>query len=124
MSRLRSSNDIQRLFRIGKRVRGNRMNLLFQFQNHQNPNAKECRWAIAVGRSFGGATRRNWAKRIIREEIRQNGGDFPLGVDCIIEVLAAASEMDRNEFRKNVSQLIGEGQKYLWKKANPPTKGI
>lgn len=76
---LRSSRDIERVKRRGRRVSTALFNLLVC--PSERPDS---RLAIIVGKRFGPAVRRNRAKRLFRELGRQVRPSLKPGVDCVV----------------------------------------
>lgn len=76
---LRSSRDIERVKRSGRRVSTALFNLLVH--RSERPDS---RLAIIVGKRFGTAVRRNRAKRLFRELGRQVRPSLLPGLDCVV----------------------------------------
>lgn len=76
---LRSSRDIERVKRNGRRVSTAFFNLLVCHSSRP-----DSRLAIIVGKRFGTAVRRNRAKRVFRELGRQVRPVLLPGLDCLV----------------------------------------
>jgi ribonuclease P protein component len=74
--RLRRRDEFKRLFRAGKRVGDQRL------QVWAVPNDLEySRFGLVVGRRHGNACRRNRIKRVLREAFRLCRAEMPVGLD-------------------------------------------
>jgi ribonuclease P protein component len=83
--RLTSSADIRRVRRTGKTYAHPLVLLIAR------PNERPVtRFAVAVGKAVGGAVRRNRAKRLIRQVLREHRDQIAQGWDLI--VIARAPE--------------------------------
>ncbi len=103
-SRLRRSADIGLVRQQGQRWRHP---LLVLFVYTQPPDkASTSRFAVAVGRHIGRATRRNLIKRRVREIVRQRLGRLRPGYDCLIVVRAGAVAASYDELETALSQLL------------------
>jgi ribonuclease P protein component len=76
---LRASRDINYVKLHGRRVSTALFNLLIC-----RTDGAETRLGIVVGKRFGGAVRRNRAKRVFRELIRTVGGQLATGYSLLI----------------------------------------
>jgi len=61
-----------------------------------------CRIGISAGRKIGGATKRNRAKRLIRELFRTNKQIFPPGHDLVFVPYRKFFYLDWNELKSNL----------------------
>ena len=103
-SRLRRSADIGLVRQQGQRWRHP---LLVLFVYTQPPDtASASRFAIAVGRHVGQATRRNRIKRRVREIVRLRLDRLRPGYDCLIVARAGAVEADSGELEAALHQLL------------------
>lgn len=103
-SRLRRSADIGIVRQQGQRWRHP---LLVLFVYTQPPDtASVSRFAVAVGRHIGRATRRNRIKRRVREILRLQLGRLRPGYDCLIVVRAGAVEENYGELEAALHQLL------------------
>lgn len=103
-ARLRRSDDIGLVRQQGQRWRHP---LLVLFVYAQSPDtASASRFAIAVGRHIGQATRRNRIKRRVREILRLRLDRLRPGHDCLIVVRAGAVEANYGELETALHQLL------------------
>ncbi|MBP6015431.1 MAG: ribonuclease P protein component [Candidatus Promineofilum sp.] len=103
-SRLRRSADIGLVRQQGQRWRHP---LLILFVYTQPPDTKSVsRFAVAVGRHIGQATRRNRIKRRVREIVRLQLGRLGPGYDCLIVVRAGAVQANYSELEAALHQLL------------------
>jgi len=106
--RVTRTKDMDRIFREGRRVRGERMTLCVL--TNGLPHA---RLGIALSRAWRGAVARNRAKRLLRETYRTHKRLFPAGLDVIVvprpnwrpPTTAALAQ----EFERLLAQLAPEG---------------
>lgn len=79
--RLRSNAEFTRVYRLGRRLRGDNFALILL------PNGAEySRLGISVQRKTGNAVRRNRIKRLVREAFRQNPSLLPTPCDVVCTV--------------------------------------
>lgn len=111
-ARLRTPVEFREAFAKGRRLRGRMVNLLHGplAQGEKQPVS---RWAVVVGRKFGTAVKRNRAKRVAREVIRQERANFPRGRFYVVEVMAAAREIDAKTLGQAVYELLQKASQTL-----------
>ena len=63
------------------------------------------RFGFIVGKTVGGAVRRNLVKRRLREVAREVLRDNPSGYDCIVRAQTGSAELDWNRLRAEMLQL-------------------
>ena len=79
--RLRSNAEFARVYRLGRRLRGDHFALILL------PNgAEHSRLGISVQRKTGSAVRRNRIKRLVREAFRQSPALLPAPCDVVCTV--------------------------------------
>ena len=79
--RLRSNAEFARVYRLGRRLRGDHFALILL------PNgAEHSRLGISVQRKTGSAVRRNRIKRLVREIFRLDQSLFPVCCDVVCTV--------------------------------------
>lgn len=78
---LRTTGEFQRVYRLGRRFRGEGFALIF----HANSLAYN-RLGISVHRKAGCAVRRNRMKRLVREAFRLNREIFPPASDIVVTI--------------------------------------
>ncbi|MFP4301930.1 MAG: ribonuclease P protein component [Spirochaetaceae bacterium] len=106
---LRKPDEIRRVFTSGRRVRTQGAQVRF-LENNLGRN----RILFATARSFGGAVRRNRARRLVREAYRQLKPTMRQGYDlaCVVypdgDTLAERMAQLRELFRR--SGLISEAE--------------
>ena len=100
--RLRSEREFQELFRLGKRLRGSGVNVLF----YQPQGPSETRIGVVVGKKFGPAPRRNRMKRYAREVLRHRIRQIPAGVHLVLEVLTKANHIPDEEIHNAMKEVI------------------
>lgn len=64
------------------------------------------RFGFIVGKTVGGAVRRNQVKRRLRELSRTWIAEHPSGFDVVVRAQTGSAEMDWNRLRTEFSQLI------------------
>lgn len=89
METIKSSAEITRLFKEGKRVNTPELSLLVLRTEGQHD--RDGRVAFIAGKKLGNAVWRNRAKRRMREACRAVGGPFP-GYDVAFVARKAATE--------------------------------
>ena len=98
---LRGRNEFNEIFSTGQRVSSKHLLLLTK-------NAEESKFAFTVSRKIGGAVRRNFAKRRLREILRLNQKQLPENMHIILQ---AKPGIERTNF-----ELLSEEFVVLLKK--------
>jgi len=99
--RLTDAENFIRVYREGKRIKLYGLTIIFA-----GNSLPYRRIGISAGRKIGGATRRNRAKRLIRELFRTNKGIFPPGHDLVFMPCREFLQLDRNELRSNLAKAF------------------
>ena len=102
-ARLRRSADIGRVRQEGRRWPHP---LVILFVDTQSEVASPTRFAFAVGRHIGKATRRNRVKRRLREIVRRSGTQIAPGYDCLFVARSGAATAGHVELEGAVLQLL------------------
>lgn len=77
--RIRKGREMSRVFECGQTARDERFTVLAVRNGLQ-----QARLGVAVSRRHGGAVRRNWLKRLVREAFRQTRATLPGGTDYVV----------------------------------------
>jgi ribonuclease P protein component len=77
--RLRNTRDIQRVQRLGRRIRLPHMLVLYM-----PGNLDQSRVGFTVSRKVGNSVVRNRVKRWLREAVWENKVDIPTGIDFVV----------------------------------------
>jgi ribonuclease P protein component len=80
MHTIRSSREIDAIFRLGTKIDGPLLMLLVSSAEDPTADGRAC---FVAGRRLGGAVVRNRAKRVMREALRRAGGP-PRGRDIVL----------------------------------------
>lgn len=99
--RLRGRRDIDALFRGGKRLQGKRLVLIYRTSRDGSS-----RFSVFVPKRLGGAVRRNRARRVLREALRQNPHEAAAGREMIILCRRPVGEESIAEARKELFDLL------------------
>ncbi len=102
-ARLRRSADIGRVRQEGQRWSHP---LVVLFVDTQPEGASPTRFAFAVGRHVGKATRRNRVKRRLREIVRLCATQVAPGYDCLFVARGGAAMANHAELEGAVLQLL------------------
>ena len=95
--RLTDAENFIRVYRKGKRIKLPGLTVIFA-----RNCLPYCRIGISAGRKIGGATKRNRAKRLIRELFRTNKWLFPSGHDLVFVPYRKFFHLDWNEVKSNL----------------------
>ncbi|MCL2340337.1 MAG: ribonuclease P protein component [Proteobacteria bacterium] len=99
---LRTTGDFQRVYRSGRRLKGEGFGLIF-LANALAYN----RLGISVHRKAGNAVRRNRIKRLIREVFRLHRDQFPPAADIVLTVRPEFAIDTLRDMQTSVVRLIG-----------------
>lgn len=99
--RIRSSHDINLIFKEGKRINSRYFNL-----THLKNPYEYSRFAIIVGRKLGKAHERNYIKRVFREIMRDERRRMIGGVDMLIFPKKEIKEIDFHKTKEIFKNLI------------------
>lgn len=103
-ARLRQSEEIGRVRQQGRRWQ-HPLLTLFVYKQPQEP-APASRFAFAIGRHIGPATRRNRTRRRVREIVRHHLGQMQPGFDCLFVARPATATAGHAELERAVVQLL------------------
>jgi ribonuclease P protein component len=95
--RLTGAGNFIRVYQKGKRIKLPGLTIIIT-RNYLS----YCRIGISAGRKIGGATKRNRAKRLIRELFRTNKRFFPSGHDLVFVPYKKFFHLDWNELKTNL----------------------
>lgn len=95
--RLTGTENFIRIYRKGKRIKLPSLTIIVA-KNYLS----YCRIGISASRKIGGATKRNKAKRLIRELFRTNKWIFPSGHDLVFVPYRKFFHLDWNELKGNL----------------------
>jgi ribonuclease P protein component len=95
--RLTGAENFIRVYQKGKRIKLPGLTIIIT-RNYLS----YCRIGISAGRKIGGATKRNRAKRLIRELFRTNKRFFPAGHDLVFVPYREFFHLDWNELKSNL----------------------
>ena len=99
MKTIKSSADINRLFKEGRRVNTPELSLIVLCTEGQHD--QHGRVAFIAGKKLGGAVWRNKAKRRMREACREVGGPFP-GYDVAFVAKKNVTESNYGDIVRHV----------------------
>lgn len=99
--RLRSNAEFARVYRLGRRLRGDNFALILL------PNGVEhSRLGISVQRKTGNAVRRNRIKRLVREVFRQSAALLPAPCDVVCTVRPGFAIDSLADLKTGMTRLI------------------
>jgi len=99
---LRATGEFQRVYRSGRRLRGDGFALIF-LANALAHN----RLGISVHRKAGNAVRRNRIKRLIREVFRLHRDLFPPAADVVLAVRPGFAINSLLDMQTSVARVVG-----------------
>lgn len=100
-NRLRRKNDIQSVYRTGRRWRSPTAMLIVRANG-----LEVSRFAFAAGRGAGKAVARNHAKRRAREVIRRHLSEVEQGWDCLVVLFPAARSASFGDLESHLHGLL------------------
>jgi len=99
---VRGRRAIDNLFRSGKRLNGKFVTLIF----NDRPDGS-ARYSIFVPLRLGGPTRRNRARRVLREYIRTNSHPAVVGKEIIILCKQPVNDENLKKAGEELGRLLG-----------------
>ena len=99
-SRIKRSQDISTLFKIGKRWEGKRFTIIY----HQN-EIQHTRLAVLVSKTIGNAIVRNQVKRNFREVFRINSFNIKK-IDILVKTRPGIAEVVQQDIIDSFNQWI------------------
>ncbi len=120
-ARLRHSEEIGRVRQQGRRWQHPLLTLFVYTQPQEKTSAS--RFAFAVGRHIGPATRRNRTRRRVREIVRRHLGQLQPGFDCLFVARPATATANHAELEGAVVQLLARGGVWRDESGAPGTEG-
>ncbi len=106
-NRLRRTADVGRVRQYGRRWQHPLVTLFVYTQSEESLPAS--RFAFAVGRHIGKATRRNRVRRRIREIVRRQLDQIVPGFDCLFVARPGALTSAHEELEQAIVQLLTRG---------------
>ena len=103
MKTIKSSAEITRLFKEGRRINTPELSLIVLCNEGQHD--RHGRVAFIAGKKLGGAVWRNRAKRRMREACREVGGPFP-GYDVAFVARKKTTESDYADMVENLRKNL------------------
>lgn len=100
--RLRRNAEIETVRKHGRRV--THALAMLQYRPNDRPRSRFC---FVAGRRVGSAVRRNRAKRLLREALRQQLPQIQSGWDCVLIATAAAADAKFVDVEAAVLHLLG-----------------
>ncbi len=101
IERLHGRNDIDSIFRRGKRIRGRNINILYM---RRSDNRARC--AVFVPKRLGNAVLRNRARRVLRENLRQAAHPAMIGKDIIVLCRKPVTEKYLEGAKKELREML------------------
>ena len=101
--RIRSSYDINLIFREGKRINSRYFNLTYL----KNPY-EYSRFAIIAGKKYGKAHERNYIKRVFREILREERKGMVGGIDILAFPKKEIKEIGFHAIKEIFKNLIAK----------------
>lgn len=101
--RILKTKDFEKVKNEGDKIQNRYFNL-FYHRNLNNPD--NTRLGIIASRRYGGAVKRNRAKRLIRESFRLKYNKLAPGYDLIFSVRAGADDLSLSAFDNYISDLL------------------
>lgn len=120
-NRLRRSADVGRVRHQGQRWQ-HPMVVLFAYRQPQESSSTS-RFAFAVGRYIGKASRRNRVKRRLREIVRQHIDQLEPGFDCLFVARPAAVTATYQDLEGAIVQLLANSRVISADRTNTETEG-
>ncbi len=103
VARIRSSHDINLIFREGKRINSRYFNLTYL----KNPY-EYSRFAIIAGKKYGKAHERNYIKRVFREILREERKVMVGGIDILAFPKKEIREIDFHAIKEIFKNLVAK----------------
>jgi ribonuclease P protein component len=100
---IKSSNDIDRVFRTG--LRATQHGAVVMAMRTDKGRDPEGRVAFIAGRKTGGAVKRNRAKRVLREAARKAGGPWP-GWDIALIARHSTGRTDPEDLARSIDRAL------------------
>lgn len=111
--RLRRKSDFDAVFREGVRSASGILALRARSRDIAN-STEPCRFGFAIGAPLGGAVKRNWIRRRLRESARRlnTEGDCT-GLDVVVIARQGAVEADFARLDSTLNRLVRRSQRQL-----------
>ncbi|RJX26304.1 MAG: ribonuclease P protein component [Acholeplasma sp.] len=100
--RIKKNSEIDAIFKK-KVVKGDSYFAIYQ---SEDPANEHFRFALSIGRRYGGAVERNLAKRRIRMIIQEIKDDISKGKDFVIVIKPSAIELSYQEMQSRLHALF------------------
>lgn len=107
MKTIKSSAEITRLFKEGRRINTPELSLIVL--RNEGQHDQQGRVAFIAGKKLGGAVWRNKAKRRMREACREIGGPFP-GYDMAFVAKRNVTESNYADIVRHVQSSLAKSR--------------
>lgn len=104
--RLRSNEDFIKVYRSGKPAQNRDFKMIFR-RNNKLHN----RYGFSLSKKFGKAHERNRMKRQLREIVRLNQTNFPIGYDIVVIPRDAAKNKPYDELERSLFHCLRQWEK-------------
>ncbi len=104
--RLRKNEDFMKVYRTGKAAQNRDFKMVFR-RNNKLHN----RYGFSLSRKFGKAHERNRMKRQLREIVRLNQTNFPIGYDIVVIPREAAKNKPYDDLQKSLFHCLRQWDK-------------
>ena len=100
--RIKRNSEIDAIFKQRK-VKGDNYFVIYQSEDQQGENF---RFALSIGKKYGGAVDRNLAKRRIRMIVSEHKNQFIYNKLFVVVVKPKASELNYQQMKERLSVLF------------------
>ncbi len=100
--RIKKNSEIDAIFK--KKI--SKSNSYYAIYQSSDPQASHFRYALSIGKKYGNAVKRNFAKRRIRMIVTEQSNNIKSDVCFVMVIKPKSKDLSYNEMRQHLNELM------------------